>query len=582
MTVTDANPASGPGGSRSTMSPTRRVAAAFRRIAEVDRPEVWIALRDPREVGADAESVERRLAAGDDLPLAGRLVAVKDNIDVAGMPTTSACPEFSYLPQKTAAAIERLSRAGAVILGKTNMDQFATGLVGTRSPFGAVRNAHFPTLISGGSSSGAAVAVALGIADIGIGTDTAGSGRVPAAVNGIIGIKPTLGIVPMHGVVPACVDYDTMAVLARDMADAVAATAIMAGPDPRDPRGRTWPANVRLAAPSRPRVAIPVVENLVSLTGPYRDAFERTIRMALDAGIDIAPVDITVLLGAARLLYDGAIVAERYAAVGHFVDSAPSGADPTVAEIISAAGRITGHEFVNDLDTLAHARAAAGDLLADVDALLLPTTTEHPSIAAIRDEPVRINRRMGTFTNFCNLLDLAAVAIPGATTSDGMPFGVMMVVPAFADQVAIDLACMLTGTRAPVLVDGGIELAVFGAHMRGQPLHGQLEHLGARFAGSIATNDAYRLVELSTTPVKPALVRTTPGVGRSIVGELYRVSEAGLGRFLAALPAPMALTAVELRDGRSVVGFTATHDATSAAVDITEYGGWVAYLQSRR
>lgn len=564
-----------------TLSPTRRVTAAYQRIAEVDRPEVWITLRGEAEVRADAEEVERRLAAGETLPLAGQLVAVKDNIDVAGLPTTAACPEFSYLPDTTAAAIERLTAAGAVVVGKTNLDQFATGLVGTRSPYGAVRNAEHPDLVSGGSSSGSAVAVALGLVDIGIGTDTAGSGRVPAALNGIVGIKSTLGIVPTHGVVPACVDYDTVTVFARTLAEAVAATAIMSGPDPRDPRGRRWPGDMPLAAPDRARIAIPPAANLTELSDDYRDAFERTVASARAAGMQVAEVDVAVLLDAARLLYDGALVAERYAAVGPFLDAQPAGADPTVAAIIGAAREVTGYAFVDDLDALTRSRAAAAELLAGFDALLLPTTTEHPSIAAVVDDPVAINRRMGTFTNFCNLLDMAAVAVPGAAAAGDRPFGVMLVVPAFADQVAVDLASRLVGEQAPLLVDRGIDLAVFGAHLRGQPLHGQLEDLGARFVGEIGTSDAYRLTALNTTPPKPGLVRTVPGAGRSIGGELYRVAEAGLGRFLAALPAPMALTSVELDDGRWVVGFTATHDATADSVDITGFGGWRAYLKSR-
>ncbi len=562
------------------VSPTQRVEAAYRRIAEVDRPEVWITLRSKDEVLADAEEVERRLADGESLPLAGRLVAVKDNVDVAGLPTTSACPEYSYLPDVTAVAVERLTDAGAVVIGKTNLDQFATGLVGTRSPYGAVRNAHHPELVSGGSSSGSAVAVALDLVDIGIGTDTAGSGRVPAALHGIVGIKTTLGIIPVHGLVPACVDYDALTVFARDLAEAVVATAIMSGPDPRDPRGRDWPSDVLVSAPDRPRIAVPVAENLINLSDDYRDAFDRTVRAAADDGFEIAEVDISELLDAARLLYDGAIVAERYAAVGPFLDGAPAGADPTVSAIIRSAHDVAGYSFVNDLDTLTRIRAAALELLAGFDGLLLPTTTEHPSLVAVAAEPVAINRRMGTFTNFCNLLDLAAVAVPGADTAAGLPFGVMFVVPAFADQVAVDLAGRLAGQSAPPLVGRGVELAVFGAHLKGQPLHGQLQDLGARFVASIVTSDAYRLTALNTTPPKPGLVRSAPGAGRPIAGELYRLSEAGLGRFLAALPAPMALTSVELADGRWVVGFTATHDATSDGTDITSFGGWPAYLAS--
>lgn len=561
-------------------APTDRVAAAYRRIAEKDRPEVWITLRDEADVFAEAARVEQRLGAGGTLPLAGLLVAVKDNIDVAGLPTTAGCPEFSYVPDTTATAVQRLIDAGAIVLGKTNLDQFATGLVGTRSPYGAVRNAHHPGLVSGGSSSGSAVAVALGIADLGVGTDTAGSGRVPAALNGIVGIKPTLGIIPTHGVVPACADYDAVTVFAADLDLAAAATAVMAGPDSRDPRSRRWPPDVTLAAPRAPRVAIPESANLASLTDAYRDAFERTVSAATDAGCEVDTVDISALLDAARLLYDGAIVAERYAAAGAFLDTAPPSADPTVAAIIIAARNTTGPEFATDLDAIAHARGAATELFTGFDALILPTTTEHPTLAAVRADPVTINRRMGTFTDFCNVLDLAAVAVPGAPLDGGAPFGVMVVVPAFADQIAVDIAAQLGDTVPPLLITRGVELAVFGAHMRGQPLHGQLEQLGARYIAEVCTSDAYRLVALDTTPPKPGLIRSTSGVGGHIQGELYRISEASLGHFLAALPAPMALTSVELENGNRVVGFTVTHDATVTATDITQHQSWTRYLVS--
>ncbi|MGW6730828.1 allophanate hydrolase [Nocardia sp. NPDC055029] len=558
---------------------TARVAAAYARIAQVDRPEVWITLRPQHELDSEAAELDRRVADGEDLPLAGLLLAVKDNVDVAGLPTTAACPEFAYPATETAAAVERLVAAGALVLGKTNLDQFATGLVGTRSPYGAVRNALHPELISGGSSSGSAAAVALGIADLAIGTDTAGSGRVPAALHGIVGIKASLGVIPAHGVVPACADYDAVTVFAADLDLAVTAARIMAGPDALDPRSRAWPADVRLAASATPKVAIPRPEDLAPLSAPYRAAFTETVAALRDQGIAVHEIDISPLLDAARLLYDGAIVAERYAAVGEFVDKAEAGLDPTVAGIISAAKNLDAHAFVADLDTLAKTRVTT--LQAGYDGLLLPTTTEHPSIAEVAADPLTINRRLGTYTNFCNLLDLAAVAVPGVPTADGLPFGVMVVVPAFADQLAVDLAARLTGTRSPLLVETGVPLAVFGAHLRGQPLHWQLEQLGARFAGEITTSDAYRLTALDTTPPKPGLVRHGDGLGAPIRGELFLVSPGGLGRFLAELPPPMALTSIELSDGRSVVGFACSYDAAVAATDITGYGGWTAYLRDR-
>ncbi|MGY0502717.1 allophanate hydrolase [Nocardia sp. FBN12] len=564
-----------------SVTPTARVAAAYARIAEVDRPEVWITLRSQEALAREAVELESRVAAGEDLPLAGLLLAVKDNVDVASLPTTAACPEFAYEATETAAAVQRLVTAGALVLGKTNLDQFATGLVGTRSPYGAVRNALHPELVSGGSSSGSAAAVALGIADLAIGTDTAGSGRVPAAFHGIVGIKATLGVIPTHGVVPACADYDAVTIFAADLDLAVKAAKIMSGNDSRDPRSRQWPADVRLAISTEPKIAIPRPADLEPLSPAYRTAFTETVAALRDQGLSVTEIDISPLLDAARLLYDGAIVAERYAAVGEFVDKGAPGLDRTVAGIISAAKELDAPAFVRDLDTLALAGTAATTLLADFDGLLLPTTTEHPSIAEVDADPLAINRRLGTYTNFCNLLDLAAVAVPGKPTTGGLPFGVTVVVPAFADQLAVDLAARITGTQAPLLVETGVPLAVFGAHLRGQPLHWQLEQLGARFAGEITTTDAYRLTALDTTPPKPGLVRHGDGQGAPILGELFLVSPAGLGRFLAELPPPMALTSIDLSDGRAVVGFACSYDAAVAATDITRYGSWVAYLRAR-
>ncbi|MBY4401215.1 allophanate hydrolase [Rhodococcus fascians] len=553
-----------------------RVLQAYKRIAEVDRPEVWITLRDEDDVLAEAVALERALEAGADLPLAGVLVAVKDNIDVAGLPTTAACPEFAYTPAVSAVAIERLTSQGALVLGKTNLDQFATGLVGTRSPYGAVRCAWDPTLVSGGSSSGSAVAVALGIADIGIGTDTAGSGRVPAAFHGLVGIKASLGIVPNTGVVPACADYDCVTVLAHDLDSAMAAIKVMAGPTTTDPRSRAWPADVRLAASPEPRVAVPRAADLVSLSPAYRRAFEETVAGLAEKGFTHVEVDISGLLDAATLLYDGAIVAQRYSAVGQFLDTAPDGADPTVAAIVRSAAGPSAHRYVDDLGTLTQAKTAARELLRDVDGLLLPTTTEHPSIAAVQADPLGINRRLGTFTNFCNLLDMAAVAVPGTPTHEGNPFGVMFVVPAFEDQIAIDLAARLSGTPSPSLIDDGIEVLAVGAHLRGFPVHSQLTDRGARFSGEVTTSADYRLVDLHTTPPKPGLVRRE-GDGAPIAGELYRMSAAALGTFLAGLPAPMGLGPVELSDGRWVTGFCCAHDAAEKGTDITEFGGWRTY-----
>ncbi|WP_258037405.1 allophanate hydrolase [Streptomyces sp. SM14] len=559
----------------------RRAEAAYRRIEETGRPEVWIALRPREETLADARAVDARVRSGERLPLAGLLVAVKDNVDVAGLPTTAGCPAFAYRPEESATAVRRLTDAGAVVLGKTNMDQFATGLVGTRSPYGAVRNALLPSRIAGGSSSGSAVAVALGIADIGVGTDTAGSGRVPAALNGLVGVKPTLGLVPTTGVVPAARPFDAVTVFATSLTAAQRAVAVMTGPDPADPRSRRWPSGVRLGAPPRPRVAVPDEAGLAPLSVEGRAAFRFAAERLEAAGARTEAIDIGPLLAAARLLYDGALVAERYAAVGEFIAGAPADCDPTVASIILAAADIPASRLAADLERLDRYRAEAAALLDGFDALLSPTTTDHPELTAVRADPVEVNRRLGTYTNFVNLLDMAAVAVP-AGTADGGPFGVSVITRGFDDQAGIDIAALLTGEQAAEpWPDGGRSLVVFGAHLRGQPLHHRLTELGARFAGEVTTAPRYRLLALETEPAKPGLVRTPPGEGGRISGERWSLAPAALGTFLAELPSPMTLGAVELADGGWETGFQCDAHAAAGGSDITGHGGWRAYLDAR-
>jgi len=429
---------------------------AYARIAEVDRPEVWIHLRPRADVEADVRAQAERAAAGADLPLLGRLVAVKDNIDVAGLPTTAGCPGVAWTPSADATAVARLRAAGAVVLGKTNLDQFATGLVGTRSPYGAVRSADHPDRISGGSSSGSAVAVALGIVDLALGTDTAGSNRVPAALQGVVGVKPTPGLVPTTGVLPACRSLDCVGVFARSLPLAALAVGLMAGPDGVDAlAARAVP--VVDPAPASPVLAVPRAADLDALAPLWRSAFDTTVTALRAAGWTLREVDLTPFLDAARLLYDGAFVAERYAAVGALVDAAPAGLDPVVARIIGAAGALPAHRYAADLVTLAELRVVAEAELAGADALLLPTTTHHPTLAEVAAEPVAVNSRLGTFTNFCNLFGYAAVAVPVDPGVPGERVGVSVLTRGSADGAALDLAGRLlavAGPRAWEVLDG--------------------------------------------------------------------------------------------------------------------------------
>jgi allophanate hydrolase len=554
------------------MSAVERVAAAYLRNAEIDRPEAWIALRPEPEVRAEAAEIDRRVAAGERLPLAGTVLAVKDNIDVAGLPTTAGSPAYAYAPEADAPAVARLRAAGTVVLGKTNLDQFATGLVGTRSPYGAVRGAWDPARISGGSSSGSAVVTALGVVDLALGTDTAGSGRVPAALNGIVGVKPTVGLVPTTGVVPACRSIDCVTVFARELSLARQAAELMAGPDGIDPLAR-----IDVPAPpldARPVVAIPTPEHLEGLAEGWVEAFRGVVGRLAASGVDIVEVDIAPLLEAASLLYGGAFVAERTAAVGAFIEAnrelIGTDIDPTVAGIVLAGADARAADYFRDRERLDRLGLEGLGRLAGAVALLTPTTTWHPTLDEVAADPVGANSRMGRFTNFANLLDRSALAVPAGVVG-GKPFGVMLTGAPFADRTLAQLAERVSAPPVDVLV--------VGAHLRGQPLNHQLVAAGGSFVASVSTAPDYRLFALATTPAKPGLVRVADG-GAPIEGEVWRLPAAGFGRFVAALPEPMGIGTARLADGSTVSGFLCETVALEGAADITGFGGWRAYLAS--
>ncbi|MDO3401787.1 allophanate hydrolase [Mycolicibacterium neoaurum] len=562
------------------MSAVERVRAAYDAIDAAHRPEIWITLRPLDDALADARAVDD---AGPGLPLAGLVAAVKNNIDVAGIPTTAGCPSYADRPADTdATVVARLRAAGAVIIGATNLDQFATGLVGTRSPYGPVRDSRRPDHISGGSSSGSAVSVALGLVDIALGTDTAGSGRVPAALQGIVGVKPTLGVVPIDGVVPACRSYDCVTVFARDLDTADAAMGVIAG------GARAFPPDARLAAPPTARVAVP--RELPGLSGEWARLFHSACTELTSRGVELVDIDLDPFLAAARLLYDGGLVAERHEAVGAFVESHRDSPDldPTVAGIIESAGTVPATTLLRDRMRLAELTAVAMAQLDDCDALLVPTTTGHPTIAEVTADPVAVNSQLGVYTNFCNLMDLCAVAVPAGNDSAGAQFGVSVVARAGADAVALDIARLITGaptTTDPWPARAGLDtttLLVVGAHLRGQPLAWQLDDRGARWIGPARTAPHYRMARLDTEPPKPGLVRVAPDAGTTIAGELWSIGTAMLGDFLAALPAPMSLGRVELADGSEVVGFGCSLQSWKAGTDITHHGDWTGYLRRVR
>jgi allophanate hydrolase len=529
-------------------SPTERVELAYDRIAAAGRDEIWTQLRPRSEAVEEALRVEERLAAGHYLPLAGITLAVKDNIDVAGFETTAGCPAFAYRPAVDAPAVTRCRANGAVVLGKTNLDQFATGLVGTRSPYGAVRDARDSRRVSGGSSSGSAVAVALGIADLALGTDTAGSGRVPAAFQGITGVKPTRGIVSMLGVVPACRSFDCVSVFAPTASEGAIALRVLAASDASDSSCRSWPLDAPLAAPPNPRVAVAVESLLEPLSSDAKLALSAMIDRLRDEGAEVLELDVEPLLCAGRLLYGGAFVAERFAAVGSFGAGHLKEVDPVVAEIILGARSITASRYVTDYERLTAYRLAAEESLRACDALLLPTAPFQPTIDQVQADPIDINAQLGVYTTFCNLLDMCAIALP-AGQADGGHFGVTLFAPAFHDAVLADLAARFARvdvSATPWLAQPCIELLVVGAHMRGQPLNAELVRRGARY---LRQARGCRLYRHSTSPSE------RPNDRVRIEGEIWALPPAALASLLERPPQPIALGPVVLEGGTEVVGF---------------------------
>ncbi|MGN9909179.1 allophanate hydrolase [Phytohabitans sp. LJ34] len=539
-----------------------------------DQP-LWTLQLDPSEVDASGAR------ADPEAPLAGVRFAIKDNIDLAGHPTTAACPALAARPAgSSAAAVRLLLEAGAVPVGKTNMDQFATGLVGTRSPYGACHSVASPAHVSGGSSSGSAVAVATGVVPLALATDTAGSGRVPAAFNGIVGVKPTRGLVSNTGVMPAVADLDCVTTFTRTVSAARPAIAALTWADPDDPRSRPTPPRAPAGIAGRMRVvAVPDAET--ELDPPHQEAWRAALDRLRGVAAHVVRVDIGAFLDAGRLLYEGPWLAARYAAVGRYLEPDGPHLDPTVRRIVLRGRDIAGADVFAGFERLAALRRRTEAVWADVDALMLPTTPGHPRLADVAADPVGVNARLGTYTTFANLLDLCAVAVPAGERADGLPFGVQFVAPAFADAPLLDLAAAWCGEPVPAAAapPGSTLLAVAGAHLSGLPLNHQLLDAGGRLAFRARTAPGYRLYRLNGPGVpRPGLLRTGDGPAAGIAVEVWRVPHQAVGALLDTVPAALGLGRVGLDDGTAVAGFLTTEDAVRDATDVTWAGGWRAAL----
>jgi len=575
-----------------TLTAEAAAAEALDRIAAYDavQPQAWIARPSRTAVLEQAWAVDRRIAAGERLPLAGVPFAVKDNIDTEGLPTTAACPALARTPAaESAEVVARLVAAGAVMVGKTNLDQFATGLVGTRSPYGAPGCVFNREYVSGGSSSGSGVAVGAGLVPFALATDTAGSGRVPAAFNNLVGLKPTKGRWSTRGLMPACRSLDCITVLAADVDDAALVDTVAAGFDPADPFSRREDARPRRLDAAF-RFAVPQPGQRLFLgdleaEAAYAWAVERLEAM----GGTPVEVDVAPLLDAAKLLYSGPWVAERTIAVEGLLRANPTAIHPVVRAIVQGGDGVSGVDAFRGLYALADYARTAEAIWASADALLLPTT---PTIYRIREvlaEPFALNANLGLYTNFVNLLDMSAVAVPAGFRRNDTGIGVTLMGPAWADLALLDLARryleIAPMPQAPALdVDGkpqAVRLAVVGAHLAGMPLHWQLTARDARLVARTRTAPAYKLYAMvSSRPLKPALIHVGDG-GGAIELEVYELSVEAFGSFVAEVPAPLAIGTVTLEDGSSVKGFVAEPRATEGADDVTAFGGWRAYLASR-
>ena len=572
----------------SGLSPQVQAMPAPKGVSDL-APEAWIT-RLPQPITGPASGLASGL-------LAGLSFAVKDNIDALGVPTTAACPAFSFRPGAHAAVVHKLLDAGASLQGKTNLDQFACGLNGTRSPYGAVPNAFNAAYVSGGSSAGSAYVVATGQVDFALGTDTAGSGRVPAGLNNIVGIKPSKGLISTRGVVPAAQSVDCVSIFARTVGLAARVLQAAAAYDPQDPFSRqltlattAWPTHFRFGIPS----ALPFFGDSLA-----ESAFQQAIQKLCDLGGTPVTIDYTPLAGAAALLYESALVAERYAAVRSFFDAHDHEVIEPVRSILAGGRGYSAADLYEAQVKLRAFEQQARPMWEGIDVLLVPTAPTHYTIAQMQADPVVLNRNLGAYTNFVNLLDYAAISVPSSIRADGLPFGITLIGPCGSDWQLADMGQRYHHTTGlmqgvsheplpPIMAIPGlhaqatVKVVVVGAHLSGMPLNGQLTERGATLAAQTETAPDYKLFALpGTVPPKPGLLRVTPGQGARIAVEVWDMPLAHYGSFVALIPAPLGIGTLTLADGSKAQGFICEPHALEGAQDITDLGGWRAHIASR-
>jgi allophanate hydrolase len=537
-----------------------------------------------------------------ELPLYGIPFAIKDNIDLAGAPTTAGCPEYAYHPQRHATVVRQLINAGAIPIGKTNLDQFATGLNGSRSPHGACRNAFDSEYISGGSSSGSAVAVALGQVSFSLGTDTAGSGRVPAAFNNLIGVKPTRGWLSTRGVVPACRSLDCVSIFALNTADASAVLSVATALDEQDAYSRqALTHGFDFGNAKRFRFGVPRADQLQFFGNQDAAAlFQKNVVAMQALGGHKVEIDFLPFLKSARLLYEGPWVAERYAAIREFFETKQETIHPVVREIIAGAKKFSAADTFDGMYKLEALRKEAALVWGKIDCLLTPTAGTIYRIAEMEADPIKLNANLGYYTNFMNLLDCAAIAVPAGFQSNGLPFGITLVAPAYQDVPLLHLAERLlaaddisgsvgrdssrhVGLKSDLQLSGRVRVAVCGAHLEGLPLNHQLTSRGAHLVACTQSAADYKLYALpGGPPYRPGMVRVAAGeTGCHIEVEVWEMAAREFGSFVAGIPSPLGIGTLTLANGEKVQGFVCEQYAVADAEDITNFGGWRAYLASR-